>query len=272
MCTRVLASSPHPPLNLPSPRDCRHPREEVLRLQRELRLRGDTLGLYHFFIWVATGQYDVSKKNKNTKLLLDLLKTLQRIDALTKFLARVKTLWETIGQLFQTIDRIAYDSYKQTVRAQLADTAFGRLIDCEAFVFAGFALIINLCVAPHHNVRDVPEGWVAIAPHGQFVGGDLIVEELEVRLPFPLGLVAFLNFQKLTHSIAPFPGTRYKLVCAMHANLSPTAEEMACFLVEAARRAEVAKVGAARNAERRRVASQAAKKARQREARLVYSD
>ncbi len=259
----VAESSP----NLPSPKDCRHPREEVLRLQKELALKGETLGLYHLFVWIATGQFDVTKKNINARSSGDHIKTTNRLDAITKFLARVKPLWETIGRLFQAIDPTSYDKYSRTVRARLKFTAFGKLVDSNDFVFAGFALIINLRVAPHRDVRDEREGWVAMAPHGPFEGGDLIVEELKARVPFLSGAVAFLKSQKLTHSIAPFTGTRYGLVCAMHANLVPTELELAQFAAEDAALA-VSKRKAAETAQRetalRRAGQQSIKKARRR--------
>ncbi len=208
--------------SLPPICNCRHPRKEVKQLQRKLAPKGGTIGLYHFFVRIATGQYNIPRKNKNAKMATDFSINAQMLKAVIMFPGQVKPMWEIISRLFQAINSKAYNKYLRTVRARLKTTAFGELVNCNHFIFAGFALIINLQVCLHCDVQDPPKGWVAMAPHGNFVGSNLILEQIEARV----------CLQKLTHSIVPFTGTRYGLVYAMNANLVLTKAKLTQFAAE----------------------------------------
>jgi len=75
--------------------------------------------------------------------------------------------------------------------------------------------------APHRDVNDPPDGWVAMIAIGEFTGGHLYLPDINVALPHRNGDVIFFRSWVLKHFIQRYEGEyRYVIVFSTsHKNL-----------------------------------------------------
>ena len=96
-------------------------------------------------------------------------------------------------------------------KAQLA--TFGAQDHCSIQCFVGIFLLVNLFSGEHVDLNDIPDGWTAMVPLGNYEGGELYLPDIGVRLPYRPRDVVFFRSRLLRHFTDYFNGVpRYVLV------------------------------------------------------------
>lgn len=76
--------------------------------------------------------------------------------------------------------------------------------------------LINLYPEPQHESGDLNDGWVAMAPLGEFHGGEFCIKDMHRRFVFQPGGIGFIKGGKLEHFTTTWQGVRFCMVSAMH--------------------------------------------------------
>ena len=205
----------------PKPHDVRH--FNYNELEKE---HGSDCGVYHFSLWIATGQAHIPnpRTNHNAVISRDVINTAYKLDATTSFFERIAPLIQTIGILFEGVDTDTYKKFHDNYN-YLANTTPLKLLQVSGrCCFFGLAVLRNLQAEPHKDVSDAKKGWVAMCCDGDFEGGELVISELRLKIAFKPGDVIFFRSAILQHFILPFDGKRTSFVFFSHANLLETGD------------------------------------------------
>ena len=113
--------------------------------------------------------------------------------------------------LLEALDNEMYERY-HAVKEQHRDLS-GGIYQSSRGCFAGQALLINKNVGPHKDHNDLPDGWVATSPWGNWTGGESVFPALRVKFIQRAGDVLFSRSARLVHFVTPIVGHRY---CQTH--------------------------------------------------------
>jgi hypothetical protein len=79
--------------------------------------------------------------------------------------------------------------------------------------FVGLYLLVNILTTIHRDVKDPPEGWVAMLVLGNFRRGNLCIPDLGLKLLYQAGDIVFMRSWALKHFITQYEGDqRYVIV------------------------------------------------------------
>ncbi|KAI9769841.1 MAG: hypothetical protein M1840_003835 [Geoglossum simile] len=209
---------PPPP---PSPDDIRHTiNYPALKAGYPLA----HVGLYHLAMWVPKGQAhsraSVADELRGAVISKRVIATAYKFNAVEKFFRRTTPLMQTIGLLFEAVDKPQYIRYHRNYSDFASKSPLRLFQTTHRACFLGLALLRNLQVEPHKDISDIKDGYVAMVCFGDFCGGEFIVPELGLKLDFKPGDVIFLRSAVLEHFVAPFDGQRSSIVYFTHGNLS----------------------------------------------------
>jgi hypothetical protein len=139
----------------PKPKDVRHFNFEALAATH-----GRDCGVYHFALWVATGQANVANPRTlhNAVLSHDIVNTAYKTDKATAFFEQITPLIQTIGILFEGIDTETYNKYKNNYNYLADNTPLKLLRVSKRSCFLGLAVLRNLQAEPHKDVSDAKDG------------------------------------------------------------------------------------------------------------------
>ena len=120
----------------------------------------------------------------------------------------IHRLSEFISTVFAGIDPPAWAKYRETyVRAQ-DDYPLLRSLDPPLQCFVGYYLLVNVLTTIHRDVKDPPDGWVAMAVFGNYKNGELYLPDMKLSLSYKPRTVVFLRSWALRHFIGHFEGDR----------------------------------------------------------------
>ena len=142
--------------------------------------------------------------------------------AATKFYRAVAPIVQTIGILFEGIDKPLYDRYCTNFPRLQQSTDLHALHFTKRDCWPTLGLLINWVVAPHFDRRDAKDGYVCDTVTGSFTGGELVVPELGVQIALKPDDVLFMRSRLLEHFLAPFRGERYAFIYFHHQDLFET--------------------------------------------------
>ena len=72
--------------------------------------------------------------------------------------------------------------------------------------FVGLYLLVNILTTIHRDVKDPPDGWVAMLVLGNFSRGNLCVPDLGLKLLYRAGDIVFMRSWALKHFITEYEG------------------------------------------------------------------
>jgi len=91
--------------------------------------------------------------------------------------------------------------------------------------FVGHYILINMLTTLHCDTNDLEDGWAVMIVLGVFKGGELVLPDLGISLPYRPGDVVFLRSKALYHFIKKFKGIeRYVIVLSTPASVFKWAE------------------------------------------------
>lgn len=88
-------------------------------------------------------------------------------DKFTCFVRR----YQTIGMVFEAVNRKAYHNYLRVFHRQLDITALDPLYTTRRMCFMGITVNRNKKVIPHKDVKDFRDGWAVMCYFGDFIDG-----------------------------------------------------------------------------------------------------
>ncbi|KFY57257.1 hypothetical protein V496_06484 [Pseudogymnoascus sp. VKM F-4515 (FW-2607)] len=181
-----LITTPHPLqkktpgrrlIHLKIPKDVRH--QDPSYIAGERQKYGLDLGVLHLGYWHAQGH-----ANEEAVLSKDTISSGAQLNAVNAFYQAIRPLIQTIGRLFQGVDREAYEQYRLKFDTQCLGTMLQQYRVSNRCCFNNIALLVNARVHPHKDSGDVKHGWVAMACFGDFTGGELCLPGLGHKIPF----------------------------------------------------------------------------------------
>ncbi|KAI9780820.1 MAG: hypothetical protein M1816_002656 [Peltula sp. TS41687] len=126
---------------------------------------------------------------------------------------------QTIGILFEGIDKPAYDRYCGNYERLARNTDLYGLHFSKRDCWATLGLLVNWMVGPHFDRQDPKDGYVADLVSGSFTGGELVIPELSVQIALQPGDILLMRSRLLEHFLAPFSGERYAFIYFQHQDL-----------------------------------------------------
>jgi hypothetical protein len=126
--------------------------------------------------------------------------------------AAMTELSEYISMTFASIDPDSWERYRQ---AYIKTSEHPRIRSLQVFdkspiqCFIGYYLLINTLTTIHPDIKDPPDGWLAMVVLGRFTGGHLYFPDLGISLEYKAGDVIFFRSWALKHFISHFQGNRY---------------------------------------------------------------
>ena len=86
--------------------------------------------------------------------------------------------------MFAGIDSNAWKQYRQLYEGITGPNHFStiRSLDRPLQCFVGYYLVINLITTVHQDMKDPPDGWVAMVVFGDYEGGSLCFPDIGVEL------------------------------------------------------------------------------------------
>ncbi|KAI9770860.1 MAG: hypothetical protein M1839_003023 [Geoglossum umbratile] len=143
-------------------------------------------GVYHFALWVATGQSKAANPKHPTPhqaiLSRDILSAAYKTDAVLQFYRSLAPIIQTIGILFEGFDPAGYSRYRANWNYLVSITPLKLLEVSRRQCFLGMAVLHGAKVGIHKDKGDVKDGWVAMICCGEFEGGDLCMPGLGLKL------------------------------------------------------------------------------------------
>ncbi|KAI9783275.1 MAG: hypothetical protein M1816_001450 [Peltula sp. TS41687] len=140
-------------------------------------------------------------------------------NAVTNLYRTLAPVTQTIGILFEGIDKPAYDRYSANYKRLAQHTDLYGLHFSKRDCWTTLGLLINWVAGPHFDKQDAKDGYVADLVTGQSTGGELVIPELGVRIALQPDDVLFMRSRLLEHFLAPFSGERYAFIYFQHQNL-----------------------------------------------------
>lgn len=169
-------------------------------------------GRYYFGVWTAQGHKDV--------VLTDHTRSAgYKSNAVTNLYRTLAPVAQTIGILFEGIDKPAYDRYCANYKRLAQNTDLYGLHFSKRDCWATLGLLINCIIGPHFDRQDAKDGYVADFTTGEFTGGELVIPELSVQIALQPNDIVFMRSRLLEHFLAPFSGERYAFIYFQHENL-----------------------------------------------------
>ena len=213
---------------------------------RECDAAGITTGLYHFAFWQQSGwdfikrlsttverggfmskdcYYDLTPDSyPNTKKLGGIMKA---GGCVVRFFQEMAPITQAMGSLFEVIDPINYNRYKERYNELAASTALSTLTHSQHACFVGNACLVGLLTGLHRDERDTSDGWVSDICFGDFDGGNLEVPQAGVALKLRGTDALFMRPKILAHGVSHVTrGIRYSQVSFTHHGLINTTAEM----------------------------------------------
>ncbi|KAI9778042.1 MAG: hypothetical protein M1816_004285 [Peltula sp. TS41687] len=169
-------------------------------------------GRYYFGVWTAQGHKEVVPTEHTRRAGY-------KSNAATNLYRTLAPVSQTVGILFEAIDKHMYDRYCANYNRLVEYTDLYGLHFSKRDCWATLGLLVNWEVAPHFDKQDAKDGYVADLVTGQFEGGELVVPELGVQIALQPDDVIFMRSRLLEHFLAPFRGERYAFVYFQHQNL-----------------------------------------------------
>ena len=207
-----LANIYKPPA--PSPTDYRH---------KEFQKDCPDCGVYHFALWVATGQDNAKNPKHPTPhqavLSRDITAASYKSQAVLDLFADLAQVLQSIGIFYEAIDPDAYVRYRANWEYFVHKTPLRLLDVSRRQCFLGLALLRGAQVGIHTDKGDVREGWVAMICSGNFEGGELCVPGLNLKLGHKPGDIIFFRSSLLEHFVGDFTGDRSSMVFFSHEKL-----------------------------------------------------
>ena len=178
---------------------------------KEMGLAGNPCGVYRFIIHHMEGHpYDppvfstqfFTKTSRHTNAAIEF----RQSDAITK-------LSEYISLVFAGIDPVAWKKYrtaylKSTELFPILKTLDTSSVQC----YVGYYLLVNILTTCHQDLKDPPDGWVAMVAFGDYENGKLCIPDIRIKFSYKSGDVIFFRSWALKHFIQYFIGSRYVIV------------------------------------------------------------
>jgi hypothetical protein len=126
----------------------------------------------------------------------------------------VNDLSEFVSILFAATDPESWRKYRDAYLRFVNDhVPLLKAIDTNGMqCFLTYCVLVNMSTGIHRDLKDPPDGWVAMVVFGEYTDGRLCLPDINVALPYRSGDVVFLRSWALKHFIWPFVGTRYVFV------------------------------------------------------------
>lgn len=105
------------------------------------------------------------------------------MNAPTKSLKHLTPLHQTIGMIFEAVNRQAYHDYLRIFHRQLDITPLYLLDTTPRMCFMGIAVNRNNEIVPQKHVKDFRDGWVVMCCFGNCEGGELCLPTLKITTP-----------------------------------------------------------------------------------------
>ena len=137
----------------------------------------------------------------------DMIHTVTLVPATTVFFSRLVLLTVELLILLCALDLRAWSSSRRFIAAlNYFNSEFSIFWAREFEYWAHHALLFNLEMHTHRDLRDDRDGYAVIAIFELFVGGDFIVPSLRIKFSFQPGDLIFIKGQMLEHFITPWSG------------------------------------------------------------------
>ncbi|KAI9861742.1 MAG: hypothetical protein M1813_005091 [Trichoglossum hirsutum] len=124
-------------------------------------------GVYHFALWVATGQGNAANPKHPTPhqaiLSRDILSAAYKTDTVLQFYRSLAPIIQTIGILFEGLDHAGYSRYRANWNYLVGITPLKLLEVSQRQCFLGMAILHGLKVAIHKDKGDVKDASLELA-------------------------------------------------------------------------------------------------------------
>lgn len=167
--------------------------------------------VYHLIDWCPKGHPDqpcVSKQTLANGRVLAVDSIIQLTQALKRTRIELSAMLEAINpEIYQQMrDDVTYGStlaYQRLLQTCQEDTYLGEVFNTG-------------CIANHRDWNDIKAGLSGMSCFGHFVGGDLCLPDLGIKIPYQPGTLILLSTQALEHFIGNFSGVRFGMVHCSH--------------------------------------------------------
>lgn len=174
-----------------------------------------TYGTYHFAVWRGAGHHHDTHVFHHQDSVGPRGK---QMSASTVFLDTISPLIQSIGIIFEGVDKDSYKSYLRIFDSYQDKAPMRYLQTSRRACFMVIAVLRNNRVHPHKDKGDYRDGWAVMTCFGDFEGGDLCLPSLDVdfwygersgvRIGYKPGDVVFLRSSVVEHFISRFTGER----------------------------------------------------------------
>lgn len=72
--------------------------------------------------------------------------------------------------------------------------------------YSGIAIVHNVAVQAHQDLKDPKSTWGIMAPFGRYEGGQLLLEQLGIRSEYRAGCFVLLRARLVKHAVSEFAG------------------------------------------------------------------
>ena len=117
----------------------------------------------------------------------------------------------TLAPIFKAFDPKLHDQYVAMYELMPRSMHFETSAE-GPWPFSYFAHLIDVQTEGHTDSTDVVNGLAGLFTYGDFTGGDLVLTELGIRVPFSPGSHALFRGEKLYHFVMPYEGYRSSIV------------------------------------------------------------
>lgn len=106
----------------------------------------------------------------------------QKFNACAMFLKHIAPLIQSIGMIFEAVDRPTSESYLRVFHHRLETTALDVLQPSARACVMGITVNRNNRVIPHKDVNDFKDRWAVMCCFDTFKGGELCLPKWKKKL------------------------------------------------------------------------------------------
>jgi hypothetical protein len=207
-------------------------------LARDPRHREDNGQAWHVFDWSMRGEPD------SPCAAQDIIKGSPfRLETILKLTKSFHNTRLQLSSLLEVIDPHQHARYLHAAYHNTTEVYRHNLRACNQDVFLGCVLNNGQC-KNHRDWSDVVGALSCMSPLGHFAGGNLVLPQLGVQLPYQPGNMVVCSTELLEHFVAPWYGYRFGMVHAsretsMRTTIPPSHKNVSPFLIKQLRKQDL---------------------------------
>ena len=152
-------------------------------------------------------------------------------NATSQIVKDLAILSHRVNAILEFADPQHYENVK-ALHKELCErsSAYQALSAIDPLLYQGREILFNRISGLHRDTQDPPLAWAILAALGNFVGGDVYIPHLRLRMRLQPGDIIILRGRVLPHEILMFTGQRISIPHFTHSSVWRTLHNLTVFV------------------------------------------